>query len=145
MNKQSKAFIAPLIVFIIICVATIGIAVGRSGHKDLDSLVKKVKYDTATPKKGTLSLDESDLYDELPEITKYSVAVEGTGDVNIEIFSSGEKAGSNYDAWLIECAEKFNREDIRTEQGTRVGMTVRSMSSGLGADYIRSGKYLPDL
>ena len=53
MNKQSKAFIAPLIVFIIICVATIGIAVGRSGHKDLDSLVKKVKYDTATPKKGT--------------------------------------------------------------------------------------------
>ena len=145
MNKQSKAFIAPLIVFIIICVATIGIAVGRSGHKDLDSLVKKVKYDTATPKKGTLSLDESDLYDELPEITKYPVAVEGTGDVNIEIFSSGEKAGSNYDAWLIECAEKFNREDIRTEQGASVGMTVRSMSSGLGADYIRSGKYLPDL
>lgn len=42
MNKQSKAFIAPLIVFIIICVATIGIAVGRSGHKDLDSLVKKI-------------------------------------------------------------------------------------------------------
>ena len=70
MNKQSKAFIVPLIVFIIICVATIGIAVGRSGHKDLDSLVKKVKYDTATPKKGTLSLDESDLYDELPEITE---------------------------------------------------------------------------
>lgn len=71
--------------------------------------------------------------------------VKGTGQVDIEIFTSGEKAGKNTDSWLIECAESFNNSGITTSDGKSVSISVRSVSSGLAADYIISNKYLPDL
>jgi Ca-activated chloride channel family protein len=81
----------------------------------------------------------------LPDISKYPLSVEGNGDINIEIFTSGEKAGDDTDSWLIECAKKFNASGATTSSGKKIGISVRSVSSGLAADYIISGKYLPDL
>lgn len=69
----------------------------------------------------------------------------GNGDVDIEIFSSPEKAGENEDSWLIDCAENFNKAGYTTSDGQKISISVRNISSGLAADYIISGKYLPDL
>lgn len=111
----------------------------------LDEYASKVTTYEATPKKGQVNLEETDLYDEVPEISKYPLAVEGRGDIDIEIFTSGEKAGSGNDSWLIDVADEFNKKGFTTSDGQTVSMSVRSVSSGLAADYIISGKYYPDI
>ena len=106
---------------------------------------------TENPIKGTVDLESTTLYDELPEIDKYPYKVKGNGAVDIEIFSSPEKAGSetsNDDAsqntWLINVVNDFNRQRFTTSDGKTVSVSLRSMSSGVMLDYISSGKYIPD-
>lgn len=71
---------------------------------------------------------EIDLYAELPEIDKYPLAVEGNGDIDIEIFTSGEKAGKDNDSWLIDVANSFNGSGVKTADGKSVSMSVRSIA-----------------
>lgn len=113
--------------------------------KSLDELVSNVKYTEAGKVMGQITMTDSNLYDELPEISKYPVQVQGKGQIDIEIFTSGEKAGSGNDAWMIKTAEKLNKAGLTLQDGRSVSLTVRSMGSGIGADYILSGKALPDL
>ena len=147
MNKKNNnvgvlGFIAIIIIGVLCAVFFI---LKNVGHKDLKTLVKKVDITTATPEKAPVSLDDNSLYDELPEINKYPLGVVGKGQIDIEIFSSPEKAETGSDGWLIECAERFNNENHTTSDGKTVSISVRDVSSGLAADYIISGKYLPDL
>lgn len=160
MDKRTKGIVA---VGVLVIVAMIAIIVGvvakkagnMTGGEDdwstsksdmtLDELYNKVDVSNATPVKGTVMLDTPDLYEELPDIDKYPLAVQGNGDIDVEIFTSGEKAGSDNDSWLIDVADKFNSSDVKTSGGKSVSMSVRSVPSGTAADYIISGKYLPDL
>lgn len=160
MDKRTKGIVA---VGVLVIVAMIAIIVGvvakkagnMTGGEDdwstsksdmtLDELYNKVDVSNATPVKGTVTLDTPDLYEELPDIDKYPLAVQGNGDIDVEIFTSGEKAGSDNDSWLIDVAGKFNSSDVKTSGGKSVSMSVRSVPSGTAADYIISGKYLPDL
>jgi Ca-activated chloride channel family protein len=161
MDKRTKgmvtAGVAVLVVMIMIVVAVFTSAAKKvansgntdstsyTGGDDLETLYNKLDVNTATPVKAAVSLGTTDLYDELPDISKYPLSVEGNGDVDIEIFTSGEKAGSDNDSWLIDVANKFNSEGVTTSDGKTVSMSVRSVASGTAADYIISGKYLPDL
>lgn len=107
----------------------------------------KSQVTVADPVKAPIDLSGSSLYDELPEITKYPLAVEPNADIVLEIFSSPEKAGSeaNGESWLIDIANDFNRKGVVTSSGQSCGIAVRSVTSGLAADYIISGKYVPEL
>ena len=111
----------------------------------LDELAARVTVREAEKKKGVVSFDSNNLYDELPEIDKYPLAVTGQGELDIEIFTSGEKAGKDSDSWLIDVANAFNASGAQTADGRSVSMSVRSVASGTAADYIISNKYLPDL
>ena len=129
MDKKSKSMVVVGVILVVIMLGVL-IAViagkakddgsgsggsggsGRTG-KSLEQLEKNITVNTATPTKGVVTFDNNNLYDELPEISKYPLAVEGRGDVNIEIFTSGEKAGSGDDSWLIDVATKLTRKDIR--------------------------------
>lgn len=91
-----------------------------------------VKVETAEKVMGQLDLTGSDLYDELPDIDRYPVQVQGTGDVDIEIFTSGEKAGSGHDGWLVDCARKFNASDATLGDGRTVSLTVRLVGNTAG-------------
>ncbi|MBO5261100.1 MAG: VWA domain-containing protein [Coprococcus sp.] len=158
MDKRSKSI---LVVGVVVLIAMISVVIGfissaakrvknggsgLGGKKyTLEQLYDKLDVDTATPVKGTVSLDQADLYDELPDISKYPLAVEGYGDIDIEIFTSGEKAGKDNDSWLIDVADHFNSQNVQTKSGKTVSMSVRSVPSGTAADYIMSGKYIPDL
>ena len=117
----------------------------HGSQKTLDELLERVDYTSATPVKASITLADTSLYDELPEIDKYPLIVDGHGQIDIEIFTSGEKAGSGNDSWLIDCADTFNRANYTTTNGETISLSVRSVSSGLAADYIISNKYLPDL
>ena len=118
---------------------------GGNGGKTLDELEKKISIHEATPTKGVVSLDNNNLYDELPDINKYPLAISGKGDIDIEIFTSGEKAGKGNDSWLIDVAEQFNKGGHKLANGKTVSMSVRSVASGTAADYIISNKYVPDI
>ena len=160
MDKRTKGIVTVGVLMIIVMVAVIiGVVVKRAGNVSsggggisgtkqdmtLDEMYNELDVEQATPVKGTVTLDTPDLYDELPEIDKYPLSVEGSGDVDIEIFTSGEKAGKDNDSWLIDVASSFNSSDVKTSDGKTVSMSVRSVPSGTAADYIISGKYLPDL
>lgn len=160
MDKRTKGIVTVGVLMIIVMVAVIiGVVVKRAGNissggggisgtkqdMTLDEMYNELDVEQATPVKGTVTLDTPDLYDELPEIDKYPLSVEGSGDVDIEIFTSGEKAGKDNDSWLIDVASLFNSSDVKTSDGKTVSMSVRSVPSGTAADYIISGKYLPDL
>ncbi len=116
----------------------------EKAEQTLNNLLGSIKTETVSARKSAIS-DSDVLSDdqELPDIKSYPLSVTGTGDINIEIFSSPEKAGTGTDGWLNEIAQRFNGE-IKTVNGKSVSVSVRSVSSGLAMDYIKSGKYVPD-
>ena len=158
-NKKSLPFFAItatliVIVFIVAVISTSSKSKSNDGDteskyksrfsgKTIEQMLDKVSVTELGLTKASVNLTMN-LYDELPEIDKYPLAVVGDGDINIEIFTSGEKAGKGSDGWIIDCAKSFNRDDYNID-GKTVTMSVRSVSSGLAADYCISGKYLPDL
>jgi Ca-activated chloride channel homolog len=112
-------------------------------NKKLSKYLKKIDVTNIPARKANVELEETDLKEELPDISKYPLSVEGDADVVIEIFSSPEKAGEGSDSWLSTMAKEFNLQK-NTVNGKTVAISVRSIASGLGADYIISGKYIPD-
>lgn len=112
-------------------------------EEKIDYLSQKIDVTTSNPRKASIDLAGPSLYEELPEIDKYPYVVEGKGDINIEVFASPEKSGSGKDGWIVEVAENFNKEGF-TVNGRTISVSVRNIASGLGADYIISGKYTPD-
>ena len=108
----------------------------------LNKYLKDINVQNGTPVKSTVNIGQNTLKDELPDISQYPLSVEGNGNVNIEIFSSPEKAGEGTDGWLNEVAKKFNSSNQKVGDKT-VSVSVRSIASGAGVDYITSGKYVP--
>ncbi len=147
MKKTNKVIVMGVAFAVVIIVLLFSFVIFKSSSKGktTDSMLKKIKVTKQSPVKAPISLDDNTLFDELPEITKYPLAVEGKGDVVIEIMTSPEKAGQNYESWLIDVAEKFNEEGYTTEAGLSIGLSVRPVTSGLAADYIISGKHTPQL
>ncbi|WP_310604649.1 vWA domain-containing protein [Anaerosporobacter sp.] len=115
----------------------------EKASKQLARYLKSIDVTKKTARKANVELEETDLKEELPDISKYPLAVEGKADIVIEIFSSPEKAGEGSDSWLSTMAKEFNKQKNKID-GKTVAISVRSMASGLGADYIVSGKYRPD-
>lgn len=112
-------------------------------NKKLAKYLNKIDVSNIPARKANVELEETDLKEELPDISKYPLSVEGNADIVIEIFSSPEKAGEGSDSWLSTMAKEFNKQDNKVD-GKTVAISVRSIASGLGTDYIISGKYLPD-
>lgn len=112
----------------------------------LDNVIKDINVNTIPHPMGQVIVP-SDLNDSLteslPEISKYPPQVNSSTPTYIEIFSSTEKAGSGTDGWLTEVARDFNNASI-TIDGKQVSVRLRGIPSGEAADYITSGKYLPD-
>lgn len=149
--------IAVVFVFVLILVSFISRATEGTGKssKEVDAFSTKtldekiqylnnsIKVDTNSPRKASIELTSPSLYDELPDINKYPYVVEGTGAINIEVFASPEKSGKNKDSWIVDVAKEFNAQNYSID-GKLISVSVRSMASGQGADYIISGKYVPD-
>lgn len=116
----------------------------QAAAEDLQKLLDEINVSYPKTRRAAIS-DEDILSDEeeLPDIKAYPLSVTGNGQINIEIYSSPEKAGKGTDGWLNEVAENFNSQGI-TVNGKTASVSIRSVSSGLAVDYIRTGKYVPD-
>ncbi|WP_394356749.1 VWA domain-containing protein [Candidatus Methanocrinis alkalitolerans] len=113
------------------------------GDKELANIIKDINVNTVPSTPGQITVLPPDVNTILPDISKYPLRVEKTTSSYIEIFSSPEKAGTGTDGWLTEVAKDFNNARIRID-GREVSVSLREIPSGLGADYIISGKYRPD-
>lgn len=119
----------------------------EQAYADLSSKMKRIGVQEVTVTPQQLDVSEFlDAKDELPDIaSSYPFVVEGTGEVNIEIFSSGEKAAeSGSDSFLTEMAKKFNSQHNKTTDDKTMSVSLRSIPSGTAAEYISTGKYQPE-
>lgn len=115
----------------------------KDAQTELASYIKKIKPETANPKRD---IDSSSLQEaaELPPIEKsYPLSVEGENQINAEIFVSPEKAGTGKDGLFNDLAESFNNQKMTIDNKT-ISVSIRPMSSGTGMDYISTNNYLPD-
>ena len=111
--------------------------------KDLNKLYSKLNVKTLTPKQDT-NYSNGGTYTVLPDISEYPFVVNPTTDDYLTIYSSPEKAGDGYESWLKDVANNFNSSGIKID-GKSVSIGVRSISSGLAADFISEKKYTPDV
>jgi len=117
----------------------------ENAEKKLEHLKNKINVTNVESRKVPVELEEN-LKEELPDISTFPLSVENTTDLFIEIFSSTEKAtkDTETDNWLGKVAEEFNNSNI-TINGKPASVSIRPIASGVAADYIASGKYVPDL
>lgn len=111
--------------------------------KRLNKLYGNIDVAVEAPVKGQIDLDPVDVAASLPDISKFPITADSTTSDYAELFSSTEKAGTGDDGWLTDVVNDFNRANI-TVDGKPVSIKLRNIASGTAADYIRSGKYVPD-
>lgn len=119
----------------------------EQAYADLSGKMKRIGVQEVSVNPQQLDVSEFlDAKDELPDIdSSYPFVVEGNGDVNIEIFSSGEKAAeSGSDSFLTSMAKKFNAQHNKTSGDKTMSVSLRSVPSGTAAEYISTGKYHPE-
>lgn len=117
----------------------------ENAENKLEQLKNKINVTNVESRKVPVELEEN-LKEELPDISTFPLSVENTTDFFIEIFSSTEKTtkDTETDNWLGKVAEEFNNSNI-TINGEPASVSIRPIASGVAADYIASGKYVPDL
>lgn len=111
--------------------------------KKLDKLYSSLNVKTLTPQKDYEYVNGEN-YSVLPDISEYPFVVNPTTDDFLTIYSSPEKAGTGYESWLVDVANKFNASKF-TVDGKTISVGVRSISSGLATDFIVAKKYTPDV
>ena len=158
MNENKKKIAGTMAIMAVLVTSVVGGGIvltkniGKSAREiskeeameDLPKLLKKINVTEVMARKAQVQIGTSSLIDELPDISKYPLSVDGNGDIDIEIFSSTEKSSKGTDGWLNEVAENFNSECFEID-GYRVSVSVRPVASGLSVDYIKSGKYVPEV
>ena len=116
-----------------------------AANKISSMIEKKILVTELDPVMSTVDLlDSTSLADELPTLKDEDLSVQGKADIVIEVFASPEKAGTDYNSWMVEVARDFNRERFEVD-GKTVAVSVRNVTSGLGLDYITSGVRVPEI
>ncbi len=149
-NQNVILKIIGLAVAVFILFYIVDAMIGRDGpdpdlppDEQLKAMIGEIDVKTVPHQMGTVNILPPDLNKILPPISKYPPQVNSSTPSYIEIFSSTEKAGSGTDGWLTEVARDFNNANIMID-GKPVSVRLRGIASGQGADYITSGKHLPD-
>ncbi len=108
----------------------------------IERYAKKIGATQAEVIKSAVELADTQV-DELPDIDKNEVTIQPVTELYAEIFSTYEKCGKGKNGWMNEVAEKFNQAGYEVD-GQPVSVMIRNVASGLGMDYISTGKYVPD-
>ena len=97
--------------------------------------------------RANIQLTKTNLLSLLPDLEEYPITL-GDRDTNnrevAEIFTSSEKAGNGRDGFYLELADAFNQQGFKLGNGKTASIAIRKMASGLGAQFILSGRYVPD-
>lgn len=121
----------------------------EKAHEHIDKLVENKVDPTFLENqyRANIQLTKTNLLSMLPDLNEHPIAlgaVEGPSIEVAEIFTSSEKAGTGRDGFYIELAEAFNSSGFKLDDGKMAAVAIRRMASGLGAQFIISGQYVPD-
>lgn len=160
---MKKAFENNLVKLVLIAVVVFGLIFGvitatqnwgkststvttESSIKKLSSLYNALQVNQLIPKKDAslLNYDDGEETAVLPDISQFPFVVNPTTDDFITIYATCEKAGAGSVSWLAEMAGEFNQAG-NTVDGKPVSVGIRNIPSNIGASFIHSGKYTPDL
>jgi len=97
--------------------------------------------------RANIRLTKTNLSSLLPELDDYPIVIgqrDSQSIESVEIFTSSEKAGTGRDAFYVELAQAFNREQIKLSNGKTAVVSIRKIASGLGAQFMLAGRYTPD-
>lgn len=97
--------------------------------------------------RANISLTKTNLLSLLPDLAEYPIVFGPTDSArveSVEIFTSSEKAGQGRDGFYVELAKAFNDAEVKLDNGKQAAIAVRRIASGLGAQFILSGRYVPD-
>ena len=153
-NSKNQIVIIMAVGILVFVVSFAGILLTRNAGKSKKTVdtetaaaaiaryVKKIDPSQAEVIKSPVELADTSV-DELPEIDTNEITVRPDTALYAEIFATSEKCGPGKDGWINEVAKRFNREGYEVN-GEPVSVMIRSVASGLGMDYISSGKYIPD-
>ena len=115
----------------------------ETAQQRMEQMMREIDPQTAEPIKSSVEYTQKEVTaEELPALDTNEVTVPATTDSFAEIWASPEKAGQGTDGWIREMAEQFNKSGA-TVNGKPASIQIRSMSSGLGVDYIATGKASP--
>lgn len=155
MTRKSKFLVSFFIVVVVFILVYLGVSLtsnlgktksqvtAEDAAKQLNKLYSNISVTVDTPVKGQIDLNPADVGETLPDISKFPITVNNTTNNYVEIFSSIEKSGTGIDGWLTEVATEFNNANILVN-GKAASVKIRNIASGTAADYIKSGKYVPD-
>jgi len=117
----------------------------ESTEAEISSMLRKISLKEREHASVAIELDDMlATEDELPDIdSEYPVVVKGDGAINVEIWTSPEKGGTDTNGFLTVMAKNFNSSKPMTSSGQRMSVTLRSIASGTGVEYITSGKAVP--
>lgn len=146
-----KRFLFVFLVLVIIILAVGCASSLEETELNYDQAVEKLNAYTSREVKATVKEHQPDSswvggessVNELPPIDKYPVSVKGEGQINVELFSSTEKASTKADNWMEVQAKEFNRKHLQVE-GKTVSVSIRPIASGLALNYITKGNHVPD-
>lgn len=153
-NSKNQGVVIAAIGIVVFVLAFAGIMLTRNAGKSaktvsteaaaatIERYVKKIGPSQAPVVKSPVELADTSV-DELPDIDTNEITVRPSTSLYAEIFSTSEKCGKGKDGWINEVAEKFNKAGFEVN-GEPVSVMIREVASGLGMDYIHTGKYLPD-
>ena len=97
--------------------------------------------------RANISLSKTNLSSLLPDLNDYPISTgqrDSRSIESVEIFTSSEKAGTGRDGFYVELAEAFNRERVQLSNGKTAVISIRKIASGLGAQFMLAGRYVPD-
>ncbi|OPA74749.1 hypothetical protein BVG16_23640 [Paenibacillus selenitireducens] len=155
MTGKSKFLLSAFILVIVFILVYLGVnftsnlgktksqVTAEDAGKQLNKLYSNLSVTTETPVKGQIDINPADIGETLPDISKFPITVNNTTNQFVEIFSSTEKSGTGMDSWLADVATEFNKANIEVN-GKPASVKIRNIASGTAADYIKSGKYIPD-
>ena len=131
-----------VVVFVLVFFGIVLTINTESAAKVIERYVKNIGPRQAEVIKSPVELANSRV-DELPDIDTNEITVQPNTILYAEIFATSEKCGPGRDGWINEMAKKFNNAGYEVK-GEPVSVMIRSVASGLGMDYISTGKYVPD-
>ncbi|MBK8453932.1 MAG: VWA domain-containing protein [Thiofilum sp.] len=97
--------------------------------------------------RANIQLTRTNLSSLLPDLNEYPITLDVQDSPRVEaaeILTSPEKAGNNRDALYLEMAQRFNQQGLTISNGKQAAIAIRKMDSGLGAQFILTGQYVPD-
>ncbi len=115
---------------------------------ELQKLFKKVHYKEILVEQAVIEGDIE--IDVLPDITEFDIVTGSKYDdpnkIQIEIFASTEKSTPTNpdDRWLVDVAQDFNSQNIKSSTGKPIEIQIRRIASGTGHEFIKAKKYIPD-